>query len=169
MRFSRLDPPYGEYTRLSALCPENRFSVVPPDRLTGLFSDSLLNKVNSVMLMASGSGNFTTFVANMNRVDMPASAVDQEPYIVVFDHSASTASGCFVHHGSWPGRTTQMPERFSRMISASGIQAHYPLETMPCASSGSLDELQTLPQSQREAWWAALSGIANVAQLNSRT
>ena len=160
MKLSRLDSPYSEYERLSAMCPEGTWNVVSPDRLAGIIPDSLLNKVNSVVLMASASANVTVFVANMNRVDMPASAVDQDPCILAFDHSASAASGGFVHHGSWPDRTTPMTRELMALISASGIQTQYPLKTMPTAGSGYLDDLEKLPQSQREAWWAAVSGLA---------
>jgi hypothetical protein len=86
--------------------------------------------------MASASANVSVFVANINRVDKPASALDQEPFIAVFDHSAYAASGGFVHHGDWPRRTTLPGKQFFDGISASGIQAYYPLAEMPTASSG---------------------------------
>jgi hypothetical protein len=92
-------------------------------------------------------------------VDIPASAVDQEPYILAFDHSASSASGGFVHHGNWTGRTTLPGEEFFNAIAASGIQAHYPLQAMPTAGSGQIDDLTV--DSQKQAFWIALSALRN--------
>jgi len=157
VEFSRLDPSYGEYERLSAMCPEDMYNVVSPDRLTGIVPDSLLNKVNGVVLMNSASADVTVFVANMNRVDMPASAVDQEPYIAVFDHNQSSASGGVVHHGNWPERTTYPDQKFFDAIAASGIQARYPLATVPTAGSGLLRDLEGHPQAS--AFWAAFSAL----------
>ena len=122
-----------------------------------ILPEGLLSKTNSVFAMASGSPSATVFMANLNRVDTSASAIDQEPYIVVFDHDDSAASGGFVHHGPWEGRTTSPDEGFFAAITASGIQAHYPLQEMPTASSGNIDDLCV--DSQGAAWWTALSSL----------
>lgn len=109
--------------------------------------------------MASGSLPASVFVANLNRVDKPASAIYQEPYILAFDHSASAANGGFVHHGDWQGRTTHPDEGFFAAIAASGIQAHYPLQEMPTAGSGYIDDVAV--DSQKAAFWTALSALRN--------
>jgi len=158
MKFSRQDPPYGTYLAWHSICREGTWIKVAPDRLAGILPASpLLQKANSVMVMASASGTVSVYVANINRVDMPASAVDQEPYIVAFDHSASAASGGFVHHGNWPGRTTLPGSTFFQALSASGIQAYYPLAEIPTAASGNLVELRV--DSQKAAFWASLSAL----------
>jgi hypothetical protein len=160
MKFSRQDPSYGTYDKWREICPEGPWKNVSPDVLHAIIPASLLlSKTNSVLIMASGSATSSVFVANMNRVDAPASAIDQEPYIAVFDHSASAASGGFVHHGDWPNRTTLPGEGFFDGISASGIQAYYPLAQMPTAGSGHLNELKV--DSQNAAFWTALSELRN--------
>jgi hypothetical protein len=158
MKFSRFDPSYGAYGEWHSICPEMTWKSVSPDALSGIIpANPLLSKANSVLVMASASANFSVFVANINRVDMPASAIDQEPYIAVCDHSASAASGGFVHHGTWSKRTSLPGKEFFDGLSASGIQAHYPLAEMPTASSGRLNELKV--DSQNAAFWAALSAL----------
>lgn len=158
MKFSRHDPPYDAYQQWSSICSEMTWKKVSPDVLSGVVPASpLLNKAHSVLVMASASGNYSVFVANINRVDTAASAVDQEPYIAVFDHSASSASGGFVHHGSWRGRTTLPGKAFFDGISASGIQTYFPLSENPIGASGHLNELTI--DSQNTAFWAAFSGL----------
>ena len=155
IKFSRYDPPYDSYARWNGVCLEGVWKKVKPSLLNSLIPSGLLNKTNSVFVMASASSQVSAFVANLNRVDMPANAVDQEPYIAVFDHSASTASGGFVHHGNWRGRTSKPDEGFFKAIAASGIQAYYPLEEMPAAASGYIEDLKV--DSQNQAFWNAFS------------
>ena len=157
MKFTRYDPPYASYNRWTGISLEGNYHVVKPDALTGLMPDTLLNKTNSVVVLASASGQFSVYVANLNRVDFPDNAVDQHPYIAVFDHSVSAASGGFVDHGDWDGRTDYPGNNFFDAISASGITAHYPLEQMPNSTSGTLDELNT--SSQKAAFWQAFSAL----------
>jgi len=140
MRFSRYDPPYNSYAQWSQICQEGCWVRVAPSALSGLLPDAVLNKANSLMVMASGSPPASVFVANINRVDIPGgSALDQEPYIAAFDHSASAASGGFLHHGQWDNRTTYPDAGFFAAIAASGIQAYYPISEVPTAASGYLN------------------------------
>lgn len=158
MKFSRHDPDYTAYTQWNGICPEGYWIKASPDAFSGLIPAALLNKANSVFVMASGSPPASVFVANINRVDFSSgSAIDQEPYIVAFNHSASAASGGFVHHGHWDNRTTYPDADFFAAISASGIQAHYPLSQMPTAGSGNLSELQV--DSQNAAFWKSLEAL----------
>jgi hypothetical protein len=157
MKFNRCDRPYEEYATWSGICPEGSYKTVSPDRFEGLLPEELLSKTHSVLVIASGSPQASVFVANLNRVDSAASAVDQEPYIVAFNHAASAASGGFVHHGNWSGRTTLPGETFFAAITASGIQAYYPLQEMPIAGSGSIDDLDI--DSQKEAFWICVKSL----------
>lgn len=125
--------------------------------MSGLLPQSLLAKANSILLLASGSGNRSFFVANINRVDTRASAIDQQPYIVEFDHDALSAHGGFINHGNWPGRTTTQSQDFFNHVAASGTGAYYPLPEMPTIASGSLDDLQI--SSQHAAYGNAFSAL----------
>jgi hypothetical protein len=157
MKFSRYDRPYEEHDQWNALCRAGTWRVASPKELEGLLPQSLLNKANSILLLASASKDATAYVANINRVDFPASAIDQEPYILAFDHSASTANGGFIHHGDWTGRTHEPGKQFFDAVSASGIQAHYPLQEMPPSGSGQLDDLKV--SSHKAAFWEGLVAL----------
>ena len=159
MKFSRDDTTYDSYSRWKRISEEGTWHIVPPSKLSGLIPDDLLNKANSVMIMSSASPQGSVFVANINRVDRPASAIDQEPYSAVFDHGASTASGGFVHHGNWTGRTDKPGPGFFSAIAASGIDVYYPLKEMPTSGSGLLKELRV--DSQIKAFWNSLSALKN--------
>jgi hypothetical protein len=159
MKFSRYDRPYDEYAKWQRICSEGTWATTEPSAFSGLIPDSLLSKTNSVFVMASGSPLASVFVANLNRVDKPPSAIDQEPYILAFDHSASAASGGFVHHGNWQSRTTFPGKGFFDAIAASGIRAHYPLQEMPTTASGYINDLAV--DSQKAAFWTALSALRN--------
>ena len=159
MKFSRNDPSYEAYDTWKSICSEGVWKEIEPGMLSGLIPSGLLDKTNSVFVMASGSPQVSAFVANLNRVDMSSSAIDQEPYIAVFDHSASTASGGFVHHGNWHGRTTNPDKDFFDAITASGIQAYYPLEEMPTTGSGLIEDLKA--DSQKQAFWNAFTQLKN--------
>ncbi len=155
MRFSEYHVSYDLYETWKEICPEGRWRTAEPALLDGLIPSDLLNKTNSVFVMGSASAHGSVFLANLNRVDMAGSAIDQQPFVVAFNHAGSTATGGFVHHGDWPGRTTKPGEDFFKATAASGIQAYYPLEEMPTAASGKLEDLKVA--SQNEAWWNTLS------------
>ena len=141
----------------SGLAPEGTYRNVPLSAMSGLLPQSLLAKANSILLLASGSGNRSWFVANINRVDTRVSAIDQQPYVVEFDHNALSAHGGFIDHGNWSGRTTKQSQDFFNHIAASGTGTCYPLPEMPTIASGLLDDLQT--SSQHAAFGNAFSAL----------
>ena len=156
-KFSRHDPAsYGDLGKWSSICPEGEYRVVPPEKLSGLLPNAFLQKINSALVIASASASppATVFLANTNRIDRPSKSIDQEPYLAVFFHSASAASGGFVHHGGWSGRTTKMENDFIEAVHSSGIDVRYPLEEMPPFNSGPIDTLKV--NSQHEAYWTAV-------------
>jgi hypothetical protein len=157
MKLNRFDIPYSQYVTWSRVWSEGRFYTVSPDVFEGILPSRFLSKTNSALVMISGSPQATAFIANFNRVDMPNDEIDQHPYILVFDHAASAASGGFVDHGGWLNRTTMPDNSFFDAIAASGIQAYYPLQQMPTSPSGLLEDLDI--DSQKEAFWASLRAL----------
>ena len=156
-KFSRHDPAsYDEVEKWRSICPEGEYRVVAPEKLSGLLPNDLLQKINSALVIASASASppATVFLANTNRIDRPTSSIDQEPYLAVFFHSASAASGGFVHHGGWSGRTTKMKKDFFEAIHASGIDVRYPLKEMPPSDAGPIDKLTV--DSHHQAYWTAV-------------
>ncbi len=155
MKLDRFDLSYESRKQWGHLCPEDVWRNIEVGKLNGLLPSDLLAKSNSVFVMCSGSPQATAYVANLNRVDFSDQAIDQEPYIIIFDHVQSTASGGFVHHGNWDRRTIKPGAGFFDAVSASGIQAHYPLAEIPTSSSGYMKDLQV--SSQKDAFWNAFS------------
>lgn len=155
MKFTRHDLPYDSYGTWKALCDEGTFQRVSPSALSDLLPESLLAKANSVLVMASGISLISVYVTNLNRVDK--TEIDQHPYIIAFDHNASTTSGGFIDHGKWDNRSNKHSKDFFDLVAASGITAYYPLAEMPSATSGLLDDLKI--DSQRNAFWTSFSAL----------
>ena len=153
MKFTRSDPEYPSHIRWRDVCCEDHYAVVPPSELRGLMADGLLDKANNVVVMSAASGPYTVVVANVNRVDLPASSVDQNPYIAVYDHAASSASGGYLHHGDWDGRSDTIDPMLMAGIAVSGISAYYPIGHVPLGMNGALSDLAV--NSQNTAFWVA--------------
>jgi hypothetical protein len=155
MKYSRYDPPFTSYDQWKSICSEGTWRVISPTQLDVLLPDGILNKTNSIFIISSGSTDGSSvFVANLNRIDKPYRAIDQTPFIAAFDHSGSIARGGFIQHGNWRGRTTYPGDEFFNIISASGIQAYYPLTEMPISGSGINAELHV--DSQHQAFWTSV-------------
>jgi hypothetical protein len=161
MKFNRFDLPYSEYDHLRGVCSEGSWMFVPAGEFFGILPNGLINQTRDAFILCSGSSNnnFSVFLVNLNRVDIPAQAIDQEPYIVVFDHVTKSGIGGFIHHGQWPGRTTYPGTDFFDMVLSSGVSQHYPYLEAPIMTSGTLNEL--LIDSQNQAFWVAFSSLKN--------
>jgi hypothetical protein len=134
---------------LKSLFPQDTsepwFKVIPKEQIPGVFPESFREKLDHAVVMGSGdvSGN-VYLVLNARRVDLKASAIDEEPFGVVFDNGVPSESGVFIHHGDWDGRTeSRVPPHFWEHVAASGIGNYYPPPSLLPNSSGSLHEIQT--------------------------
>lgn len=158
MKFCRYDPPYADYQKYKDICPEGTFNTLDTQAVSGIVPQDLLSKTNTVVALGTTGSGVSVFVLNLNRVDVRSSAIDQEPYIAIFDHSNLAASGGFLHHGDWEGRTTYPSAKFFELISASGMTLHYPYSTLPRSASGKIEELEG-ESSHRQAFWASFSAL----------
>jgi hypothetical protein len=133
------------------LCPVGEYRILPSNALSGVLPEALINQYNSVFIMASGteSGN-VYYMANGNRIDFPASAVDQMPFGLAFVGDSPIASGCMIQHGDWGNRTIHPPDEFWQQVNASGISTFYPLSELPTDSSGKITNLRL--DSQKHAF-----------------
>ncbi|WP_337173499.1 hypothetical protein [Paludisphaera sp.] len=133
---------------LKRLCPADEsepwYRVIPQEQIPSVFPASFRSKLDHAVIMGSGDANGMTYlVVNAQRIDEKASAIDQEPFGMVFDNGVASESGVFVHHGDWAGRTESgVPPAFWDHVSASGIGNFYPPPSLPPNASGSLQDLE---------------------------
>ena len=121
------------------------FKVIPKEKIPGVFPESFRAKFDHAVVMGSGDASGKVYlVINAQRVDFKASAIDQEPFGVVFNNDIPSESGVFIHHGGWQGRTESgVTPQFWSHVAASGIGNYYPPPSLPPNSEGSLHDLQT--------------------------
>lgn len=148
-------------------CPLNEYRVIKPSDLSqdllSIVPNGLWEKTDSLFLMSSGSAVATAYcMINCNRWDFRASAIDQEP--ILFAHIGGTPrlDGIVVHHGNWPGRTTEVPPEFYPYLDSSGLGNHFPIASIPGTMSGSITDLTHT--AQRGAFEAGVQRIIKLAE-----
>ncbi len=156
MQFHPFALSYEKYSDFVTVCPPNEYVVMEPVGLPSGLPAPFLYKCNNAVVMASGSqGLHTVYVANCSRVD--GTMLDQNPYIIWFDHEKHITTGGFIDHGNWPGRTVAIGDDFLGAIEASGIAARYPYSERPPALKGMLKDLMI--DSHNKAFWNAVKII----------
>lgn len=129
------------------LCPADQYRVLVPTDVPSIIPRQLLAKACSVLIVGSGSVHGQIlYMANILRVDNSASAIDQEPFGIVFQGNAPASSGCLLHHGNWTGRTTYPPPDFWQTLATSGIDQRYPFESLPSSPAGPITDLHVPSQ-----------------------
>lgn len=128
----------------SAICPPNEYRLITGDKAyeLGIIPTGMTN-VNSVAVGASGSTAGTImFFANFFRVDK--TAIDQEPYIELFENG-STHSSIYgiLHHADFSGRTEILGGLELAKIAASGSTVDIQFTAKPENDAGTLDELRS--------------------------
>jgi len=140
------------------ICPPDEFRVINPDDLPPVVPCGLVDKADSIFVVASGTESGTViYMANLHRVDKNDYSIDQEPFGIAFLGNDTTTSGCIIHHGKWDDRTTKPPTDFWDHISASGIGNCYPISELPQTKEGKIDELNI--ESQEGAFLAVCSKL----------
>jgi hypothetical protein len=142
MRYDYFDISAELHATWNQLCPVNEYRVLPAGELPSILPATLLGKVNSVLLMASGTPNGVVYyMANLNRVDARDQAIDQQPFGLAFLGTLPVDSGCLIQHGNWNDRTSYPPPEFWNHIQASGIGSVYPVAVLPSDSAGPIESL----------------------------
>ena len=109
---------------------------------------------SGVMIAAPTSSGGTYVVFNALRVDPRDRAVDQEPFAIIVHSTGAAASGMFLHHGDWEGRTEHPSREFWSQVDDSGIGNFFLANPPSGLSSGTLDQLS---DGHREAFESAIS------------
>lgn len=142
MRYDYFDISAEQHTTWSRLCPVNEYRILAAGELPDILPSGLLGKVNSVLVMASGTPNGAVYyMTNLNRVDSRAQAIDQQPFGLAFIGTQAVGSGCLVQHGDWNGRTSYPPPEFWNHIQSSGLGSIYPLSVLPSDPAGPISAL----------------------------
>lgn len=166
MQFSYFDISSESFDDWRRLCPVGEYRVLPAGSVPAIVPAGLMQKADSVVIVASGTQEGTAFyMVNVNRVDHRAQAIDQQPFLLAFVGTSPVGSGVLVHHGNWTDRTTKPPAAFWHHVQHSGIGAVWQLSTLPANSAGSLSELAN--PSYGSAFRTGLSEIQRILGMST--
>ena len=129
------------------VCPVGEYRVIQASDVPSVVPSALVDKGHSVLIMASGSPSGTAYyMVNINRLDIKDRAIDQEPFGLAFVGEDPVASGCFIHHGTWDGRTRAIPQGFVEGIAASALDSCHAVTSIPSEPAGKIGDLQIASQ-----------------------
>ena len=141
-KISWFDTTKEELEPWESICPSNEYRVIKPDDLPPVVPCALVDKADSILVVASGTESGTViYMANLHRVDKNDYSIDQEPFGIAFLGNDTTTSGCLIHHVKWDDRTTKPPKDFWNYVTASGIGNCYPISELPKSKGGKIEEL----------------------------
>ena len=138
MKFCDWHPEYADWEWLRNLCPPGQYCKVESDKFARQNPSGLQAKLLESVVMTADSG--ATSVVCVNHFRLDRNEVDQHPWVGVFDHKNKMATGGFLEHGNWKGRTQELTVKYGKDVAASGI-ANYVSYDVP-ASSGFLTDLK---------------------------
>lgn len=137
-------------SKWEATCPPNQFRVISGSSMHILYPilpSELIDKYDSVLIAGSAvAGGTVYYMANGNRIDASASAIDQMPFGIAFVGQNASGSACLIQHGDYENRTTYPPIDFWSQARQSGLFDYYPLQELPAKSAGKLSELKVKSQ-----------------------
>ena len=93
--------------------------------LPSVFPSAYRAKMDSALAIGvptSTGGTYLVFSAR--RIDRPAGAIDIDPFGLIVHSTGPSASGVYLHHGGWEGRTQLLPP-FWQEVSRSGVGSYY--------------------------------------------
>jgi superfamily II DNA/RNA helicase len=111
---------------LRSLPSPGSWRIMPGKDLPSVFSPTFRAKIDSAAVIAEPTSTGGTYlVFSARRVDSPARAIDIEPFGLIVHSTGPSASGVYIHHGDWEGRTRRPPPGFWEKVSRSGIGGYY--------------------------------------------
>ncbi|MDF9828091.1 hypothetical protein M2447_002204 [Ereboglobus sp. PH5-10] len=120
-------------------CPNYTYRVINPSEFPEFLPETLTEKFNTAVVMASGSDCNQTYLFQGYRID--GSEIDEHQYIVTFDLTSGICHAGFVEHADYDGRTTEIPTGMSESMSLSGINIDYQFPRKPTQASGNISDL----------------------------
>lgn len=135
---------------LVSLVPDPSFYAWKPGTEAPLWLPFRSKIVDMLCLRSDTSSGFF-FMANGRRLDYDRAkglwVLDQEPFLlaVLPDNNLSLASGMYVHHGNWTGRTRPLPTHVASAFLGTPVASLYPLPDAPPQVYGPITELAHSP------------------------
>lgn len=126
----------------SQLPPLGSWCLLAGTQLPSVFPTTLRDKIGLALAIAAPTSTGGTYlVYSAHRVDRPAKAIDIEPFGLIVHSTGPSASGVYLHHGSWGGRTYYPPRDFWNDVAQSGVGGYYMTQSPANLRSGTLDQL----------------------------
>lgn len=122
----------------------DHYRVLQPHELPEFLPSSFRTQIINGIAMTSNISSGWILVANWQRLDIKAQAIDQEPFgiFLVSSNASALSSGMYLHHGSWPGRTTPIPFPVASSFLTTDISSLWPLTDPPPDTYGPLEDLK---------------------------
>jgi len=112
--------------------------------LPSVFPARLRDKIGAALVIGAPTSTGGAYlVYSAHRVDRPAQAIDIEPFGLIVHSTGPSASGVYLHHGVWEGRTHYPPPEFWDDVAQSGIGAYYMTQRPMNLRTGTLAQLPT--------------------------
>jgi hypothetical protein len=146
-----------EQAELDSCVGKAGWRIVPQSELPSVFPVAFREKLDSALLIASPTSTGGAYLAfSAHRIDFKDKAIDIEPFGLIVHSTGPSPSGVFLHHGNWPGRTENPPQRFWAEVLESGIGNYFHTNPPEGAVEGTLEQL---PKGHRGAFNALVSEI----------
>jgi hypothetical protein len=146
-----------QQAELTSVVPSSGWKIISGKDLPTVFPHTFRNKIDSALVISQPTSTGGTYlVLSARRVDKKANAIDLEPFAIIVHSTGTGRTGVFLHHGSWEGRTEQLPEDFLDEASRSGIGDYFLSKPPNAATQGTIDQL---PKGDRGAFDAAVKAI----------
>jgi hypothetical protein len=117
-----------------------RYKLKNSDELPDWMPNTLTSKFNSATVGCSGNNEVSVFILTGYRID--GDAIDEHPYVVVFQDGEKEVYSGFIHHANYEGRTTEIPPEMEESMRESGVTVESNFKRKPSRDEGTLEDLQ---------------------------
>ena len=117
-----------------------RYRVKNASELPDWMPNSLTAKFNSATVGCSGNNEVSVFILTGYRID--EDAIDEHPYVVVFQQGEEEAYSGFINHADYGERTTAIPPEMEKLMRKSGVTVEFNFKRKPSRNEGALEDLQ---------------------------
>jgi hypothetical protein len=117
-----------------------RYKVKDADEFPDWMPNTLADKFNSATVGCSGNDEVSVFILTGYRID--GDAIDEHPYVVVFQQGEEKAYSGFIHHANYEGRTSEIPAEMEELMKKGGVTVAFNFKRKPTRDEGTLEDMQ---------------------------